>query len=189
MSNLLLLKHILLAHFLHGDHLAGLSESANANFTEGSSANYTKEVKILHGNLLTTIMNNLKCFKYSLLLISASLCRMSCLISSYSASLKFNMFIFSVSLSHAIFKSSWMGVTLTLLSLAFLIIHLAVFAFYVGFRLLSLFLGGLSQYYRLLRESWRRVLRVSAPLRVLCDTPTLGLAIRSNVVSCHVSTS
>ena len=34
---------------------------------------------------------------------------MSCLISSYSASLRFNWFIFSVSLSHAIFKSSWMG--------------------------------------------------------------------------------
>jgi hypothetical protein len=70
-----------------------------------------------------------------------------------------------------------MGVTLTLLSLAFLIIHLAVFAFNVGFRLLSLFLGGLSQYYRLLRESWRWVLGVSAPLRVLCDTAALGLAV------------
>jgi hypothetical protein len=52
MCHLLLLEHILFPHLLHGDHLPVLSESAYSHLTEGSSADNSEQIEILHGDLL-----------------------------------------------------------------------------------------------------------------------------------------
>ena len=102
MPDLVLVEHFLLLHLLHSNDVSRLFELADADLSKGTSAYDAQWVKVLQCNLLSPKRTKLTLLKsYILRLSSASLWRMSCLISSYSASLKFIFSIFLTSISHA----------------------------------------------------------------------------------------
>jgi uncharacterized membrane protein YccC len=79
---------------------------------------------------------------------------------------------------------------LTFLALTFFIVHLPIFAFDVGFGLLGFFFGCLCQNYGWLWKGLLILLGVTAALGSgLRNSPTLGLTVRGNVITCHVSAS
>src|ERR1035437_2796853 len=127
MSYLILIKHFGLFHFLHGYNLTSVFESANSDFSKGSSAYNVQWLKVFARNLLPP---RLVVFDYSyiFLLSCASLCRMSCFMSSCSPSLRLSFAIFFESMSQAniLISNSLTFFSFFLFVLQFLILFLNV---------------------------------------------------------------
>lgn len=100
-TNLVFIEHLRLLHFLHGNNLSGFSKFAYTDFAKSSSTNYAQWLEILQSNLLPPTQCYSKIVRYIFLLSSASLCSISCLISSCSDSLRLSFSIFLTSISHA----------------------------------------------------------------------------------------
>jgi hypothetical protein len=86
--------------------------------------------------------SKIESINYIFLLSSASLCKMSCLMSSYSSSLSINFCIFFESISQAK-KLFWLKYEITFFALFFFNFHFLIFPFNIGFSIFCSILSAL----------------------------------------------
>ena len=101
MPYLIFVKHFRFLHLFHSNNLVSLFKFADTNLSKSTPSNDTQWIKISESDLLPPKSRISRCSSYIFLLSSASLCRISYLMSSYSASLRLSFSIFLTSISHA----------------------------------------------------------------------------------------